>query len=184
MTRIHRLIPAARERNGRHVREARAEERARRDAVSVVLAQPHRRGRTEQGCRWPIGRLILAGKVAVRNRYGEHEIAPSTLERAAERYADLWAEVRWILDSRRPLGTAAVRERRPATPEDRAKIEREWGDAQRALRDCERGDIVTKAMAWGILDASPDLDERTFNPAVLSGCSRGLVALVRHWGME
>lgn len=173
---IHRVTPRPREKSGRGQRESQARQEARMRAA--VLAQPHRRGDTRQGRRWPIGRLILDGVVKAKG------VEPGALERAAERYAELYGHLRWTMDSRRPFQAGGRAERPPPTPEERARIERDWGDAQRVLRDCPQGHIVVRAMAYGILDAAPDFDERSFSFVVPYGCGLGLAGLVRHWRME
>lgn len=175
----NRVTPAAREANGRHQREPKRLSEAAQAAANraVVLAQPHRRGRLDDRRRWPIGRMILDGKVAWP------ELDPDSLHRAAERYHDAYASLRWVMDSRRPYANGIGGRSRAPTPDERAAIEREWGDIRRVLRDCPSGPRVTKAMDLAILDAHPDADYRVFNSFIPRSCAEGLAALVHHWGL-
>lgn len=165
-----------REPNGRPQRVSDAARQA--DAMAVVLAQPHRNGSRDDRRRWPIGRMILDGVVSWPG------IDATTLERAAEAYANAYSDVRWLLDSRRPFFKAVGGGRREPTEDERREIERQWGDMCRVLRDAASYERVLKSMEYAILDAAPDFDYRCFNSAVPYSCSQGLAALVDHLGMK
>lgn len=143
--------------------------------VSIARAQPHRRGSDDNRRRWPVGRLVLDGKVK-HQRFG-----PGKLERAAELYAADYARLRWILDSRRPLAHSEGQGREP-TPEDAVAVRKAWSNATRVLRDC--GERVVKAMDYVVLDAAPEADERVFAPWIILSLPAGLSALAEHYGLD
>jgi len=171
----HKVLPRPREPSGRYQRDQAESEAA---ILAVVLAQQHRNGSRDDRRRWPVGRLILDGRVARRG------YLPADLERAAELYHSAYAELRWTMDSKRPWQLGSGGRARPCTPEDRARIERAWGDVTRVLRDCPSGPRVKQALDMLIISASPDFEERCVNTWIPDALSEGLAALVDHWGLR
>jgi len=165
-----------REKNGRPQRIS--IERQEANAMAVALAQPHRKGSRDDRRRWPIGRMILDEHISWPG------ISADELHRAAEAYDKAWGDVRWLLDSKRPFFNAVGGGRREPTEQERAQIERIWGDMRRVLRDAAPDERAIKAMEYAILDASPDADYRTFNSYIPFSCAQGLAALVDHLGLR
>jgi hypothetical protein len=175
------IVPRAREKNGQPQRlpKAISEERQHQAMRAVVLSQPHRAGDTSQHRIWPIGRMILDGRIA-----DYADVGRNALLDAAERYSKAWGRVRWSMDSSRPYAVSTSGGRPSPTPQEKADIEREWGDIRRCLRDCKSGPRVQQAMNLAIIDAHPDFDERCFGLWIPNSCAEGLAALVAMWGVR
>jgi hypothetical protein len=158
-----------REPNGRLRPAPRAEREA--DIVAVVLAQPHRRGSGDDRRRWAIGRLILDGKVRAPG------IASADLERAAEMYALAYADLRWVIDSRRPWATGGGRDRPEPTPDQDTAIRAHWSAIERVLRDAGR--VARDAVEKAVLDDPSESWEAPF--WITYGCGLALAALAKHF---
>jgi len=163
--------PGPREPSGRLQRPSKEETEA--EIKALVLAQPHRQGDTRQGRRWAIGRLILDGKVSVR------DVSPEALERAAESYAYAYSQLRWIMDSKRPWLKPSGPLPPEPTLEDRERVEKAWGDVNSALRGA--GVPAHRAAEYVILDDPSD--ERVLASWIILSLPDALLALVRHYGL-
>lgn len=163
--------PGVREPNGRLQRAPTAETAA--EVVSIVLAQPHRRGDPDQRRRWAVGRLILDGRV----RHRDH--GPDLLERAAEIFAADYARYRATMDSRRPLAATSGGAGREMTTEEAEAVKARWAKVRRAVRDC--GERVLSACDLAVLDDPQD--ERILAPWIILSLPAGLGALVEHYGL-
>jgi hypothetical protein len=171
------LVPLV-EGTGRVVRPPREETVA--EVVSIVLAQPHRRGFEDARSKWhlvtPAGRMIEAGCCP--------DIAMGSLHEAAKRYLKAFEAYRSaVTATRRPLAVTTGR-----TPLDdperelkeRRDAERAWGDVSRALRD--KGGMVEKACQFVILDYHPDDWQVPF--WCVHATPIGLRALVQFYKLE
>jgi hypothetical protein len=170
--RLRSLSPTPREPNGQPQRPPKAETRA--EVIAIVTAQPHRRDSAtpdDPRRESAIGRLILDGLVTVSGASTGH------LFRAAELYSRAYADLRWIMDSRRPWANSSARLPAEPTEADRMAIERAWGDVSRALRDV--GVRASKAAEYVILD-KPE-DERVLAQWVILSLPDAMRALVRHY---
>jgi hypothetical protein len=177
------LSPTPREPNGQPQRPTREETRA--EVIAIVAAQPHRRdGATPDDPRREsaIGRLILDGLVTVSGASTGH------LFRAAELYLRAYADLRWILDSRRPWANSSARPPAEPTEDDKTAILRAWGDVHGALRRCCGKDTpaeraasqrAVKAAEFAILD-KPE-DERVLAQWIIFSLPDAMRALVRHY---
>jgi hypothetical protein len=154
--------------------QPRPKEETRAEVIAIVEAQPHRRDSAnpdDPRRESAIGRLILDGTVTVSGASMGH------LFRAAELYSRAWADMRWIMDSRRPWANSSARLPAEPTEADRMAIERAWGDVTRALRDV--GVRASKAAEYVILD-KPE-DERVLAQWVILSLPDAMRALVRHY---
>lgn len=141
---------------------------------ATVIAQPHRRGSDDPRRHWPIGRLILDGKV------GHSSLSADVLERAAQRYASDYARLQRALASRRPLAVTGGKVLRPEDIEAEQKesdaARKAWADVSRELRHAG-GERVEKACQFAILDALPDMAEDTLAAWVVLSLPLGLKVL-------
>lgn len=170
-TRKPAISPPYREADERLQRVTRAE--TREEVLAVVLSQPHRAGMDNPGRHWAIGRLILDGVVAC------HGISSGKLIRAAELYDRAWADMRWILDSRRPWINSTAMLRDPPTKEDRIDKEKAWADIQRALRDA--GPVALYAAQRIIIDRPSD---EQIPWLLVEHLPDALRALVKHFDLD
>lgn len=172
------ISPPAREPNGRSQRLYGAEGKeiveTRDECLSTVLAQPHRRGFDDPGRHWAIGRLILDGIVVCPG------ISSGKMIHAAEDYDRAWAEMRWVLASRRPWANTTGIERKPPTEDERREAETKWGDIQLVLRDA--GPVASKACERAILDRPED--ERLIPWWFVASLPGALRALVKHFELD
>jgi hypothetical protein len=167
-----------REPSGRPQRTPKAVEEL--ETMLVVLKQPHRLGDRDQRRRWAVGRLILDGKI----KHSDPGIGPDELERAADLYAMAYADMRWVMDSKRPFAALSPRRSRVLDPEQEAERAEEiiakWSMLSRALNDA--GERVRKAMEALVLD-NPE-HEATIAPWVILSAPAGLAALVEFFGLK
>lgn len=166
------ISPPHREADERLQRVTRAE--TREECLATVLAQPHRRGWDDPARHWAIGRLILDGVICCPG------VSPGKLIRAAEMYDRAWADMRWILDSRRPWINSTARRPLEPTQEDRDRIEVAWADIQRALKDaCLDAPMACRR---AILDRPED--EQALPWWLVLALPHALRALVKHFDLD
>jgi hypothetical protein len=172
--RKQRLTPR-REPSGKLQREPQEERTA--EIVAIVLAQPHRRGSTDDRRATPLGRLILDGKIAGMAL----GLTVEELFRAAEQYAEARARERRAIDVQRAWAcNPDARTPGELSPEKVAEWRREWGDVRRALRDA--GPMAVDAIHAVLAeDLHPDFEERSFAFWVKYGAGVGLAALARYF---
>lgn len=166
---MHTALVPIRETNGRR-------QRAKTPPVEiVVLSQPHRIGPTamDQRRENALGRLLLDGRV----KHPRYDV--STLYRAGEMFADTYAAMQAVLDSRRPYAVVTG-SRREIDAEEAAQIQRRWQDANRALRDA--GAIPKAAVEVVVIDRP--LDERVLAHWITLSLGTGLAALATHYGLD
>lgn len=169
-------MPTLREPNGKRQRPSKPEREL--SVKAVVLAQPHRRTDERHGDdpdrESPFGRMLLDGKVRFPG------LTPITLRCAAESYSAAWRRYRRVLDSGRPLAIAGGPAGYDMSLQERMKIESDWGDVCRALRDA--GVMSQKAVEYVLQDALPTDDETVYSPWLIRGLSVGLAHLAKHFG--
>ena len=125
------ISPKPREKNGRPQRPTKAQIEAAQRALeerekSVVLAQPHRRGNTDQKCGWPLGEFAIANKA----RIGWDE----ALYDAGNEYSSIvrrWRLAKGLPDPSAGRGVGVGSE---ADPDYIAKLESRWNEAEDFVR--------------------------------------------------
>jgi hypothetical protein len=170
----------AREANGQLQRQSRPETRA--EIIAVAVAQPHRRGSDDPRRRWPIGRLILDGKV----RLDGERLPPSRAEETANRYAADYRRYQRALASKRVFAVGSGGSGEDMTPRQVEAAIDAWLAAGRALRhDLGHivGERVEAALSAAILHAPPDHDERSLAPWIVLSLGDGLMTLGEHYGL-
>ncbi|WP_210482726.1 hypothetical protein [Microvirga antarctica] len=165
-------LAGPRYKNGDRVKKKSSEATA--GNLAVVLAQPHRRGSTDQRRHLPITRLIMDGKVK-HSRLSAHD-----LERAAELYRKAYANWRWVMDCRRPLAKMTGGSGEPTAAEADV-FKAGWERVTRALRAC--GTRVEKAIDAAVLKDDPDFPEDAYAPWIILSLPQGLEAIADHYGL-
>lgn len=169
------ISPPHRQPNGDIQRPYETRAETRDEALATVLAQPHRRGFDDPGRHWAIGRLILDGVVVCPGLSSRKMIG------AAERYDRAWADMRWVMDSRRPWINSTARRPRDPSPDECRDIEKAWGDIETAIR-LGAGKLAVVAIARVIKD-NPQ-DEKLIAWWFMLALPGALRALVKHFELD
>jgi hypothetical protein len=175
------LVPLV-EGTGRVVRPPKQETVA--DVVSIVLAQPHRRGFEDARSKWhlesAVGRLIEAHP----EWWGKFCPPKASFLEAAKRYSEDWNRYRSaVTNTRRPLavtdgGTRIDDPEREL--KERRDAERAWADVNRALR--YQGEIYERACHFTICDHQPE--DWTQPIWLVVSMPIALRVLIQHYGLE
>jgi hypothetical protein len=190
------LVPLV-EGTGRVVRPPKQETVA--DVVSIVLAQPHRRGFDDARSKWhlesAVGRMIEAHPEwwAKERKFRSPTVATladkgrppkASLLEAAKRYSEDWSRYRAaVTNTRRPLavtdgGTRIDDPEREL--KERRDAERAWADVNRALR--YQGEIYERACHFTICDHQPE--DWTQPIWLVVSMPIALRVLIQHYGLE
>lgn len=157
------IVIKAREPNGRHQRDDAEETREQR--MATVLAQPHRKGLTDQRCENALGRFCIRMKLR------------SELYQAGEEYRN--AIRRWRLAKGLPVeGAHSLGSGQDASPEQVARLFRAMVDAQRVLVE-DAGFRSHQAVRALIVE---DLDLQATSESDGAAID-GLWALAEHFGL-
>ncbi|MFN7610398.1 MAG: hypothetical protein ACK5QX_05595 [bacterium] len=171
---VKSISPVIRERNGRRKRpttkaDIEAAQRAAEERQkATVLAQPHRRGNTDQKCVWPLGQFAILCKA--RGNWDE------ALYHAGNEYSALvrrWRLAKGIPD---PSAGKARGTGKDTDPDVIVRLEAQWRDAESYVKTM--GGMREYAAVRTLCADHQELPDEAHGYAV-----RGLRLLAKYFGM-